>query len=450
MKKRKKKKGQKEEPEIVLDNEDEDDEGEEEPQGEPQGEPQDDGDEDVTDEEEALVRDLVAGVVKDELKPVIQSVRTLTKRFKAADPRMIGKLGPPNMDPSDDDGFNIDWKPKGSNFDGVPKNEFCFGRAIQALVAKDWSMAPFEKELSDHVCKTLTWASGSGGGLWVPEEFLSNEFIDMLRANQVVREAGATVLSNLTGSPVRIPKATGSATVGWVGQDATQTASDSTPAQLTMVPHICMGRSKISEQMVLLNPGAVEPYVREDLASGIGLAFDLAMLRGTGTNEQPLGMANLTSKLTVAMGTNGGTVTIDKCYDMLYQLELNNVKTDKLNWFCHPLLRNTLRKLKDTNGRYYFQPDPSSPQKGTLLGYPVSVTTQIPINLTKGSGTALTELYLTAMPYVIIGEWGALNVKATDVGGDAWANNLIEVKATYYVDVGFRHDQAVCLMNDCQ
>jgi hypothetical protein len=52
------------------------------------------------------------------------------------------------------------------------------------------------------------------------------------------------------------------------------------------------------------------------------------------------------------------------------------------------------------------------------------------------------------MTDVILAEWGGVELAATDVGGNAWAQNAIEVRATYACDVGVRNANSICLIDD--
>jgi hypothetical protein len=120
-----------------------------------------------------------------------------------------------------------------------------------------------------------TGTGGAGGGYVVPVQTLPDS-IERLYANLVVKQAGATVLPNLIGSPVYIPKQLTSADIYWIGQN--------TPITLS-------------------NPNA-EELMRRDFARIAALELDRVVLRGAGTLE-PLGIANTTNIPTLALGTDG-------------------------------------------------------------------------------------------------------------------------------------------------
>jgi len=332
----------------------------------------------------------------------------------------------------------------------VPKNEFSFVRFLWAQKTGDWKHAPYERaawEASQQ--KALTWASGSGGGYWVDAEFLPEEFINYFAAQIVCRKAGCKVLQ-ATGSPVNIPKITAGATAYWVDQNATITASDQTPAQLQLTPHWCVARTQLSRFLVRSSQGAAEQIVRQDIAQKLARAVDDAMLEGTGSNSQPTGMASTAGINTVAIGTNGGAITFDKLREMLYKLQEDDVPLDGVVWVMNPRTWWGITQLtvNSEDNHFVFNPSQQLTEAMKLYGFPVYLSTQVAIDNTKGTGEDLANIFLVKMTDIILCEWGGIEVEATDVGGDAWAKNLIEVKATYTVDVGVRHPTAVCLISD--
>lgn len=346
----------------------------------------------------------------------------------------------------------------------IRPDEFSLVRFFNAQLSHDWSAAKYERFCLDHTKrnfaaleqKSLGWASGSSGGYWVATEFLPQEFIAYFTANVVCRKAGCKVLP-CTGAPVNIPTMTAGATAYWVSQNATLTASDSTPGQLQLTPHFVIARSQISEFLAQSSEGAAESLIREDLARVLSLAIDDAMIEGvpsTATPGKPTGMANTASINTVAIGTNGGALTMAHLHDMKYDLDSSNVPEDGRCWIMHPRTLAGINEYlvnAETNN-YLFNPRPQAPYANQIFGYPVYTSTQVSITGTKGGGTEggvnLANVFLANMKDVILAEWGGVSLKATDVGGNAWAQNAIEVKATYACDVGVRHAASICLLSD--
>lgn len=400
--------------------------------------------------------DLIKGTVGEAVKPMIEKVEDVGKRvtdLEAAKPKIMQE---PDLAPAQD---AVDLEERKKNFKPrvekdprqlPPDDEFSFIRFINAQRSGSWKHAEYEEyALEETRKKSISWASGSSGGYWVDSQFLPEEFVNNLVAQIVCRQAGCRVLP-CVGSPVNIPTKTAGATAYWVAQNANITASDQTPGQVQLTPKWCTGRTQISEFLAQTSAGAAEMIVREDLARVIGLEVDKQMLVGTGTTYKPTGLVNISSINTVAIGTNGGALTMAHLHSMLYELEYDNVPEDGLCWIMHPRTWNSIRQfaINSETNHYVINPNPSVAEPRSILGFPVYRSTQLSIALTKGSGTALGYVFLVNMKDIILGEWGAIQLKATDIGGNAWAQNAIEVKATYTMDIAARHADSICLLSD--
>lgn len=333
------------------------------------------------------------------------------------------------------------------------KEKFSFFKAIKAIRFNDWSEAGFEQEVFQQTKKrAMSYGSTSAGGYLVPYEQIL-ELIEYLRAESVVIQSGATVLGDLSGAPVTIPKQTGGATGYWVGENAAITSSDLTVGQLSLTPKKVGALVKLSNTLLKLSNPSAEALVRRDIALTIALQIDLKALRGTGTSNEPTGIANQSGINTVAIGTNGGNVDFDDLIDMEYELANDNALRGSLGYIFHPTIRRKLLKLKvaqysgDTGGDYIVAPVTEQVLQN-WIGYPYKMTTQIPVNLTKGEGTSLTEIYFGNWQELIIGQWGGMEIMASMETSDAFEKDQTWVRCLQEVDIAVRHAESFCLISD--
>ena len=237
----------------------------------------------------------------------------------------------------------------------------------------------------------------------------------------------------------------------WVGENSAITESEETVGQISMTPNQASVLVKMSNRLIRLSNPSAERMVREDMARVLALGIDLAALRGSGSANQPTGIANTGSILTVAIGTDGGVPSIANLESMLYQMELANTDNGKMGWAVHPRTWNTLRALKDAENRYYLRPDLAKADAFTLLGYQIRKTTQIPINLVKGSsGSVCSEIYLGNWQELIIAMWGGLEFMASQETADAFAKNQTWIRVIQEIDIALRHAASFCLVNDAK
>jgi HK97 family phage major capsid protein len=333
------------------------------------------------------------------------------------------------------------------------KEKFSFFKAIWAIKTGNWDNAGFEKEVFDNTRKkAMAMGTGSAGGYIVPTIYIA-ELIELLMAESVVTAMGATVLNDLQGSPVQIPRQSGGATGYWVAENASITASDLTLEQLSLTPKKVGALVKLSNSLIKLANPSAEALVRRDISAAIALQIDLKALRGTGAANQPTGIASTENINTVAIGADGGSLTWDHLLDMEYELAVDNALKGKLGFVFHPAIKRNLMKRKvaqysgDTGGEYIINPMAESLFQ-TWLGYPYKMTTQIPINLTKGSGTNLTEVYFGNWQELMIGQWGGMEIALSQETSDAFEKDQTWIRILQEVDIAVRHPQSFCLIND--
>ncbi|MBN1253985.1 MAG: phage major capsid protein [Deltaproteobacteria bacterium] len=347
-------------------------------------------------------------------------------------------------------------KSRGVSLPGVneEKTKFSFVNAIRAIRFGDWTGADFEKEVFAQVAKQLGTDTGPAGGYIVPVQYVA-ELIELLKAEAIVVALGATVLDGLVGSPVEFPKQTGGATAYWVGENEAITASAQTLGQLKMSPKSIAALVKMSNRLLKLSNPSVEAMVRRDIAQAVALGIDLASLRGSGTEHEPLGIANTSKIKTVALGTDGDWFTLDSIVDMEGQLEDANALRGKLGIAWHGKVKRHLKKTKiaqysgDTGGQWVMLPM-SDKMLSDIIGYMFKTTTQIPTNLTKNSGTNLSEVYFGNWQELLIGQWGGLEILASQETSDAFEKNQTWVRIIQEVDIGLRHPESFCLCSDAK
>jgi len=348
---------------------------------------------------------------------------------------------------------------------------FSLVRAAFCHATRDWKGCEDMKEAVDVTEKlyreklstlppeqrVMTTATDTSAGFLVPVQQMA-EMIEFLYAQTVLDAAGVTKMEGLVGSPVSLPKET----TDWlspaeVAENGAIGYDDFTTGQVTMSPRKLGRGVKISRetaQLASLIP-SVEAFVRTRLMKKIALTLDLRGLRGSGSSLQALGIANVSGINTVALGTNGGPVSYDAFVDEEYQLALDNamVQGGRFAFIMHPRTKYNARKLKDSQGRPLF--DVSAQGENAVervIGHPILATTQLPINLTKGTATTCSEIYFGNFADFVRGLWGQLRIESSleagDSNGSAFTNDQLWVKGVMLYDYACLRAESFCLIND--
>lgn len=319
------------------------------------------------------------------------------------------------------------------------KEKFSIARAAYAIAHKDWRFAEFEKEVFDNMEKQQSTSAGSGG-YFVPVQAIT-DVIELLRAETVVMNLGATVLSGLTGAPVTIPRQSSGSTGYWTAENASINASTIGDEQITLTPHAATALVKMSTRVAKLSDPSIEMMVRNDIARTLALLIDLAALKGSGVSNQPLGISNTTGINTVTIGS--AAPTLAKMQDMVTQLENQNALRGNLGFVMHPAVKNALKKERiaqysgDTGGNYVILPMSDALLRDTV-GYDYAVTTQL----------AQTEIFFGNWADLIIAQWGGFEMTASTETSTAFEANQIWIRAIQEVDMGTRHVKSFCYASD--
>jgi len=326
-------------------------------------------------------------------------------------------------------------------------------RAIRAAVAastgdhRSWAgEASFEREVSDAISDRL---DKPARGFYVPydvqrreldtrvmnvttganiiaTEHLASSFIELLRANAIVIQAGARVLDDLQGN-LDIPKQTGGATFAWLDDDGDVSNTDLTLGNVPMTPKTVAGSVPISRRLLKQSSPAIDDLVQADLAQGAALAIDAGALEGDGTSNAPSGITDATGVNTQTV-TTPGAPTWPELVGFETALGTDNALMGRLAYAVTPAVRGTLKTTAKDSGSGLFLME-----GGEANGYMVYVSTQL----------AASRLIFGNFADVVIGMWGVLDVMP-DLAAKAAAGGLV-LRVFQDVDIAVRHAESFCI-----
>lgn len=189
------------------------------------------------------------------------------------------------------------------------------------------------------------------GGYLVPHEF-ERTLIQSLQDQNIMRSL-AKVIQTTSGDR-KIPVVFTHGTAGWLDEGKSYTESDEVFTQVTLSAIKLGTFLKISEE--LLNDAAfnVEQYLAVEFARRIGAAEEEVFLVGDGKGK-PTGIFAATGGGEKAVTTGKATdITADELIDLHHGLRARYRKNAV--WLMNDSTVKTIRKLKDGNGQYLWQP----------------------------------------------------------------------------------------------
>ena len=351
---------------------------------------------------------------------------------------------------------------------------------IRAALTGDWSEAGYVRELSQEVERsglkrsaersffvpftaltkraTYVTSGATTGGNLVATDLYDQDFIEALRNQSKMMSLGVKALPGLVGD-VAIPRRSGVSSTYYLSSETTAiTQSESTFDQVTMTPKNLAALSKYSRQTLLTATPGIEELIRTDLTDCLNTAVDLGILNGAGSSGAPTGIMQTSGIGSVAIGTNGGAVTIEALVDLEEQILIDNGNvSDNMAYVTNAKVLAELKKLRaggsaSGDGSFLWNTDPSSIGRGgtpgSVNGYPLAVTNQVPSNLTKGSSSGVCSAVLMGdFSQTSVGFWGSGLEITVGEESDDFAKALTSVRGIITYDVAVRHAEsfAACL-----
>lgn len=238
------------------------------------------------------------------------------------------------------------------------------GRASDTYKKAFWAQARTKGGMmTAEIRNALQEGVDSEGGYLVPDEF-EQTLVQSLEAENVVRSL-AHVITTASGSH-KIPIVATKGTSAWVDEEGTIPEGDDAFGQQLIGAHKVATMIKVSEE--LLNDSAfnLEDYFRTEFARRIGNKEEEAFLTGDGSGK-PTGIFNATGGGQLGVTAASATaITADELIDLFYSL--NSAYRKNAVWLLNDSTMKNIRKLKDSNGQYLWQPALHEGGFDTLLG----------------------------------------------------------------------------------
>ena len=210
------------------------------------------------------------------------------------------------------------------------------------------------------------------GGYLVPDEF-ERKLIEALEEENIFRQM-ATVIKTSSGDR-KIPIVTSKGDAVWMDEEEQYTLSDDTFGQASLSAFKLGTAIKISEELLNDSVFDLPSYIAREFARRIGAKEEEAFFVGNGTGK-PTGIFNATGGASDGATTAGASITFDDVMELFYSLRSPYRK--KAVGVLNDGTVKALRKLKDGNGNYIWQPSVSAGVPDTILNRPYKTSSYVP------------------------------------------------------------------------
>ncbi len=246
------------------------------------------------------------------------------------------------------------------------------GRKSKAYKKSFWN-AMRAKAVRPDVMNALQIGSDTEGGYLVPDEY-EKTLVESLEEENLFRKI-AKVITTSSGDR-KIPVVATKGTASWVDEEGTINESDDAFYQVSIGAYKLGTLIKVSEELLNDSVFNLESYISKEFARRIGSKEEDAFFNGDGVGK-PIGIFNSTGGAEVGVTAASSTaITADELIDLFYSLKAPYRKNAV--WVLNDATIKAIRKLKDNNGNYLWQPALTANTPDTILGRPVFTSSYVP------------------------------------------------------------------------
>ena len=245
------------------------------------------------------------------------------------------------------------------------------GRATAEYKRAFWNSMRGRRDMT--IQNALKVGEDTEGGFLVPDEY-ERTLVEALEEENIFRKL-ANVITTSSGDR-KIPVVASKGEASWIDEEGQIPESDDSFGQVSIGAYKLATMIKVSEELLNDSVFNLEAYISREFARRIGNKEEDAFFSGNGTGK-PLGILADTGGGQIGVTTNSATaITLDEVLDLFYSLKAPYRK--KAVFVLNDSTIKAIRKLKDNNGQYLWQPSIKEATPDTLLSRPLYTSSYMP------------------------------------------------------------------------
>lgn len=217
----------------------------------------------------------------------------------------------------------------------------------------------------------LSEGTDADGGYLVPEEF-ERQIVTTLDEANVIRSLAKVIT---TGSERKIPVAATHSVAQWTAENGAYQESNPTFGQKQIDAYKLTDLIRVSQELLQDSAFDLESYIAGEFARAFGIAEEQAFCVGTGTG-QPTGIFTENGGTVGVTAAASNAITVDELISLVYALKSPYRRNAK--FLMNDATISLIRKLKDNNGAYLWQPSVQAGEPDRLLGYEIYTSPYVP------------------------------------------------------------------------
>lgn len=255
------------------------------------------------------------------------------------------------------------------------------GRASNAYKSAFWGA--MRNKVHPSVQNALQIGEDSEGGFLVPDEY-ENQLVQALQEANVLRNLCNVI--NTSHGDRKIPVVASHGSAAWMDEEGAFNESDDAFTQVTLSAYKLGTILKVSDELLNDSYFDLEAYIAAEFARRIGAAEEEGFITGNGISK-PTGLLNATGGASLGVTAASATaITMDEVLDLYHSLK--SAYRKNATFLVNDATVKAIRKLKDGQGQYLWQPSVQAGTPDTILNRPV-ISTQFMPTAEAGAKTIL-------------------------------------------------------------
>jgi len=217
--------------------------------------------------------------------------------------------------------------------------------------------------------RDLTKGTSTAGGDTVPTSFYGQVWEHMIESSAIL-QAGATVINTAAGENLEIPVTTAHSSGALISEGGSLTESDPAFVKRTLGAYKYGLSIQASSELVADTGFDLLGYLARQAGRAVGNAMGAHLITGSGSS-QPSGIVTGASTGVTGSASVSGAFTADNLIDLYFSVIAPYRNSMSCAWIMKDATLASVRKLKDSQNQYLWQPSLIVGQPDTLLGKPV-------------------------------------------------------------------------------
>lgn len=321
----------------------------------------------------------------------------------------------------------------------LDEKEYGYERDVYIEMRKRLDGLPLEYRTA------INAASGAGGAFLIPTQ-AHEEMIPQLRERSIARQIGATVLDGLTPGNHTWAKSRGGVVAEHLNTEEEADGTETVPTfdQIQLTPRPIAAFVPLTFGMQTQAPATLESWVRNEIATQIGLLEDQSFFVGSGALGAPRGVCNhpqIQTGTTLTL-TDAGTLWAGLVKMILASRTKFALGLSGLGWAAAPRVLFGLMGVVDGNKRPAFESltagnMANTTVPGRLAGYPIVDSAQI-----STADNDNERLVFGPWGDALLAHWGTMAFAMSDQTEKNFRKARVTVRGIMQYDVGVFHGDA--------